>query len=118
VLGGVAAYADSAKQRLLGVPEELIAAHGAVSPQVAAALAAGARSRFGADVGVGVTGIAGPGGGSPDKPVGTVHLCAAVPDGELARSVVLPGDRPAVRERSVTVAMHLLRVLLLGGPGV
>jgi nicotinamide-nucleotide amidase len=50
--------------------------------------------------------------------VGTVHLCAAVPDGELARSVVLPGDRPAVRERSVTVAMHLLRVLLLGGPGV
>jgi nicotinamide-nucleotide amidase len=118
VLGGVAAYADSAKQRLLGVPEELIAAHGAVSPQVAAALAEGARSRFGADVGVGVTGIAGPGGGSPDKPVGTVHLCAAGPDGELARSVVLPGDRPTVRERSVTVALHLLRVLLLGGPGV
>jgi nicotinamide-nucleotide amidase len=118
VLGGVAAYANSAKERLLGVPAELISACGAVSPEVAAALAEGARTRFGADVGVGITGIAGPGGGSPGKPVGTVHLCAAGPDGQRARSVLLPGDRSAVRERSVTVALHLLRRLLRGGPEV
>jgi competence/damage-inducible protein CinA-like protein len=118
VLGGVAAYADSAKQALLGVPPELIEAHGAVSPEVAAALADGARDRFGADVGVGITGVAGPGGGSPEKPVGTVHLCASGPDGRTARSVRLPGSRSAVRERSVTVALHLLRRLLRGGPEV
>jgi nicotinamide-nucleotide amidase len=100
------------------VPAELISACGAVSPEVAAALAEGARTRFGADVGVGITGIAGPGGGSPGKPVGTVHLCAAGPDGQRARSVLLPGDRSAVRDRSVTVALHLLRRLLRGGPEV
>src|SRR5215218_11371810 len=77
VLGGVTAYANSAKEQLLGVPAEMLAQHGAVSPQVAAALADGARARFGADVGVGITGVAGPGGGTPDKPVGTVHLCVA-----------------------------------------
>jgi nicotinamide-nucleotide amidase len=118
VLGGVAAYANSAKEALLGVPAELIEAHGAVSPEVAAALAQGARTRFGADVGVGITGIAGPGGGSPEKPVGTVHLCAVGPDGRGARSIQLPGTRAAVRERSVTVALHLLRRLLRGGPEV
>jgi nicotinamide-nucleotide amidase len=116
VLGGVAAYANSAKEQLLGVPAEMLAEHGAVSPQVAAALADGARARFGADVGVGITGVAGPGGGTPDKPVGTVHLCVAGPDGREARSPVFPGDRAAVRERSVTRAMHLLRALLVGGP--
>jgi nicotinamide-nucleotide amidase len=118
VLGGVTAYADAAKEDLLGVPAGLLAERGAVSPEVAAAMAEGARARFGADVGVGITGIAGPGGGSADKPVGTVHLCAAGPDGRRARSVALAGDRQAVRERSVTVAMQLLRVLLRGGPGV
>jgi len=118
VLGGVAAYANSAKQNLLGVPAELIEAHGAVSPEVAAALADGARDRFGADVGIGITGIAGPGGGSADKPVGTVHLCAVGPGWRQARSVQLPGSRTAVRERSVTVALHLLRRLLRGGPEV
>ncbi|WNV75732.1 competence/damage-inducible protein A [Geodermatophilus sp. DSM 44513] len=117
VLGGVASYANSAKEALVGVPAELLAAHGAVSPQVAAALADGARARFGADVGIGITGIAGPGGGSADKPVGTVHLCAVGPSSErLPRSVVLPGSRSAVRERSVSLAVHLLRQLLLGGP--
>lgn len=117
VLGGVASYANSAKETLVGVPAELLAEHGAVSPQVAAALAEGARSRLGADVGVGITGIAGPGGGTPQKPVGTVHLCAVGPDGaSLPRSVVLPGSRSAVRQRSVSLAMHLLRQLLLGGP--
>jgi competence/damage-inducible protein CinA-like protein len=116
VLGGVTAYANSAKEQLLDVPAEMLAEHGAVSPQVAAALADGARARFGADVGVGITGVAGPGGGTADKPVGTVHLCVAGPDGREARSLVFPGDRAAVRERSVTRAMHLLRALLLGGP--
>jgi nicotinamide-nucleotide amidase len=116
VLGGVTAYANSAKEQLIGVPADLLARNGAVSPEVAAALAEGARARFGADVGVGITGIAGPGGGTADKPVGTVHLCAVGPDGGRARSMVLPGSRGAVRDRSVTVAMHLLRSLLLGGP--
>ena len=116
VLGGVASYANSAKEALVGVPSELLAEHGAVSTHVAAALAEGARARFGADVGVGITGIAGPGGGTPDKPVGTVHLCAVGPDGRQPRSVVLPGSRSAVRHRSVSLAMHMLRQLLLGGP--
>ncbi len=116
VLGGIASYANSAKERLVGVDPELLATVGAVSAEVGAALAEGARERFGADVGVGITGIAGPGGGTPDKPVGTVHLCVAGPDGRDARAVVLPGSRSAVRERSVTMAMHLLRATLLGGP--
>jgi nicotinamide-nucleotide amidase len=118
VLGGITAYANEAKVDLLGVPSGLLAERGAVSPEVAAALAEGVRERFGADVGVGVTGIAGPGGGTADKPVGTVHLCAVGPEGRRARSIVLPGSRTAVRDRSVTVAMQLLRVLLLGGPEV
>jgi nicotinamide-nucleotide amidase len=116
VLGGIVSYANSAKERLVGVDPELLATVGAVSPEVGAALAEGARERFGADVGVGITGIAGPGGGTPDKPVGTVHLCVAGPDGHDARAVVLPGSRATVRDRSVTLAMHLLRHLLLAGP--
>jgi nicotinamide-nucleotide amidase len=116
LLGGVAAYANSAKEGLIGVPAELIAEHGAVSAEVAVALADGARARFGADVGVGITGVAGPGGGTAEKPVGTVHLCVAGPDARLTRALRLRGSRTAVRERSVTMAMHLLRELLLGGP--
>jgi competence/damage-inducible protein CinA-like protein len=116
VLGGVTAYADSAKEQLLDVPAALLARHGAVSPEVAVALAEGARGRFGADVGIGITGIAGPGGGTADKPVGTVHLCVAGPAGPELRALRLPGSRASVRERSVTMAMHLLRVLLVGGP--
>ena len=116
VLGGVTAYANSAKERLVGVPAGMLAEHGAVSAEVAGALATGARARFGADVGVGVTGIAGPGGGTTDKPVGTVHLCVVGPEGTKARALRLSGSRSAVRERSVTVSLHLLRELLLGGP--
>jgi competence/damage-inducible protein CinA-like protein len=116
VLGGLVAYADSAKQDVVGVDGELLATVGAVSPEVAVALAEGARARLGADIGVGITGIAGPGGGTADKPVGTVHLCVAGPDGQLPRAVVLPGSRAAVRERSVTRAMHMLRTHLLGDP--
>lgn len=116
VLGGVTAYANSAKEQLLDVPAEALDEHGAVSPEVALALAEGARARFGADVGVGITGVAGPGGGTAEKPVGTVHLCVAGPDGSELRALRLPGSRSAVRERAVTMAMHLLRVLLVGGP--
>jgi nicotinamide-nucleotide amidase len=115
VLGGVVAYSNAAKVALADVPVELIERHGAVSPEVAAALAAGAIARFGADVGVGITGIAGPGGGTPEKPVGTVCVCAAERDGErVERTLQLPGDRGAIRERTTTVAMHLVRRLLEG----
>ena len=116
VVGGVAAYANSAKEQLLGVPAATLAAAGAVSPEVALVLAEGARDRFGADLGIGVTGIAGPGGGTADKPVGTVHLAVVGPAGTLTKAVVLPGSREAVRQRTTTLAVHLLRQLLLGGP--
>jgi nicotinamide-nucleotide amidase len=110
VKGGFVAYSDEAKIAEVGVPEELIQAHGAVSQEVAEALADGARSRFGTDVGVGITGIAGPGGGSEEKPVGLVWLTVAGPgDGALlTRSVNLPGGRADVRDRAGTVAMHML----------
>ncbi|MBB3677299.1 competence/damage-inducible protein A [Modestobacter versicolor] len=116
VLGGVAAYANSAKEQLLDVPAATLAQAGAVSPEVARALAEGARSRFGSDVGIGLTGIAGPGGGTAEKPVGTVHLAAVGPDGEVAKSVVLMGSRDSIRQRTTAHAVHLLRQLLLGGP--
>lgn len=116
VLGGVTAYANSAKEQLLDVPAGVLAEHGAVSPEVALALAEGARTRFGADVGVGITGVAGPDGGTAEKPVGTVHLCLAGSDGPQLRALRLPGSRSAVRKRSVTMALHLLRVHLVGGP--
>jgi nicotinamide-nucleotide amidase len=115
VLGGVVAYSNDAKVQQVGVERETIERHGAVSAQVAQALAEGARARLGADVGVGVTGIAGPGGGSEEKPVGLVWTCVAGPEGaSLTRSVRLPGGRLDVRERAVTVAMHLIRRLLAG----
>jgi len=115
VLGGVVVYSNEAKVAHAGVPAELIERHGAVSPEVAAALAAGAMERFRADVGVGITGIAGPGGGTAEKPVGTVCVCAAERDGgRMERTVQLPGDRGMVRERTTTVAMHMLRGLLRG----
>ena len=115
VLGGVVAYANEAKSGLLGVDPALIEARGAVSVEVAEALADGARARLGADVGVGITGVAGPGGGSPGKPVGFVCFSVAGPDGaRLTRSMTLPGSRADVRDRSTTVAMHLVRRLLLG----
>ena len=117
VQGGVVVYSNEAKVQHAGVPAELIERFGAVSPEVAAALAAGAAARFEADLGIGITGIAGPGGATPDKPVGTVCLCVAgAGDGapRLERTVLLPGDRASVRERSTTVGLHLLRRVLLG----
>ena len=112
VLGGVVAYADEVKVRELGVSQELLERHGSVSPEVAAAMAAGARERLGADVAVAVTGIAGPGGGSEEKPVGLVHLHAEGPGGSLARELNLPGERDAIRGRATVAALHLVRTLL------
>ncbi|MFC4946063.1 competence/damage-inducible protein A [Pseudonocardia sp. GCM10023141] len=109
VAGGVVAYTNEAKTALLGVPADMIVAHGAVSPQVARALADGARERLGADIGVGITGVAGPGGGTEAKPVGTVSLCVSTGDGQvIARDVRLPGSRADIRERSTDLAMYLI----------
>ena len=115
IAGGVVAYANEAKTALLGVDPGLIAAHGAVSAEVAEAMAAGALLRFGADTAVAITGVAGPGGGTADKPVGTVWFHVALADGPpVSRCVRVPGERSDVRDRSTTVAMHLLRGALLG----
>jgi nicotinamide-nucleotide amidase len=114
VRGGLVAYANEAKVSLAGVDRALIERHGAVSPEVAEALAEGARTRLGADVGVGITGIAGPAGGSEEKPVGFVCFSVIGPgESRLTRSVQLPGGRADVRDRATTVAMHLLRRALL-----
>jgi nicotinamide-nucleotide amidase len=113
VLGGLVVYSNEAKTSLAGVPAAVIESVGAVSPEVARALAAGARDRLDADVGIGITGIAGPGGGTPEKPVGTVCLCVSTAEHALERTVRLPGNRSDVRERTTTVAMHMLRDLLL-----
>ena len=114
VAGGVVAYANEAKVNLLGVDAGLIDAHGAVSQEVAEAMALGAVERFGADTAVAITGVAGPDGGTPEKPVGTVWFCVRLAEGvTVIRSLQLPGARPDVRERSTTVAMHLLRRTLL-----
>lgn len=110
--GGVVAYSDELKTRLLGVPAEVLAEHGAVSAETAAALAHGARERLGADVGLAVTGVAGPGGGTAEKPVGLVFLHAAAPGGERALEFSVPGDRQAIRARTAVSALHLVRRLL------
>jgi nicotinamide-nucleotide amidase len=114
--GSVVAYSNEAKAELLGVDPALIEARGAVSPEVAEAMALGALERFGADVAVSITGIAGPGGGSEEKPVGYVCFNARLADGTaIARDPTIPGNRADIRERSALVAMHLLRTLLGGG---
>jgi competence/damage-inducible protein CinA-like protein len=110
--GGVVAYADEVKRDELGVPEELLERVGAVSAEVAAAMASGARQRLQAGVGVSVTGIAGPGGGTPAKPVGLVYLHAEAPWGGAERELNLPGDRAAIRGRAAAAALHLVRTLL------
>ncbi|UUO03195.1 competence/damage-inducible protein A [Mycolicibacterium novocastrense] len=110
VAGAVVAYANDAKSGLLGVDPALIETHGAVSEPVAEAMADGALNRFGADTAVAITGIAGPGGGTAEKPVGTVCFSLKLADGTtVTRSMRMPGDRADIRERSTTVAMHLLR---------
>ena len=115
LLGGVVSYADDVKVEQLGVDPSLIERHGAVSAEVAEAMALGALERLRAGVAVAITGIAGPGGGSAEKPVGTVFWCVRRADGDqIARGVRLPGDRAEVRDRSTTIAMHMLRRLLRG----
>jgi nicotinamide-nucleotide amidase len=113
-VGGVVAYSNDVKRAELEVPDELLAKHGAVSAEVAAAMAEGARRRLRADVAVAVTGVAGPEGGTPEKPVGRVYLHAAGPDGSLARMLDLPGERGQIRVRATVTALHLLRALLTG----
>jgi nicotinamide-nucleotide amidase len=113
--GGVVAYSNEAKSELLGVDPALIERHGAVSPEVAEAMAEGALERFGADVACSVTGVAGPEGGTEEKPVGYVCFCVKSAKGELLpRDLVLPGDRGEIRARAATVALHLIRFLLEG----
>jgi nicotinamide-nucleotide amidase len=115
VAGGVVSYSNEAKSELLGVDPALISGHGAVSLEVASAMADGALERFSADTAVAITGIAGPGGGSEEKPVG--YVCWAVKTsegGSLVRDARLPGDRAEIRDRSTTVGMHLLRRVLRG----
>jgi nicotinamide-nucleotide amidase len=115
VAGGVMSYSNDAKIDLLGVDPALIERHGAVSLEVAEAMADGALERFGADLAVSITGIAGPGGGTEQKPVGYVCWCVKGTNGELlVRDTRLPGDRTEIRDRSTTVAMHLLRRVLVG----
>lgn len=111
-VGGVVSYDDRLKRELLGVPSETLERHGAVSAETAEAMAGGARKALGADIAVSVTGVAGPGGGSEEKPVGLVYLHAAGPEGEKAVELHLPGDRDAVRRRAAASALHLLRRLL------
>jgi nicotinamide-nucleotide amidase len=111
--GSAVTYSYEAKEELLGVPKALLEEKGAVSPEVAEAMAIGALERFEADVAVSITGIAGPGGGTEEKPVGYVCFNARTADGKvIARDRVIPGDRSDIRERSGLLAMHMLRQLL------
>lgn len=111
-LGSIVAYANGVKLDRLGVPEHVLREHGAVSAEAAAAMAAGARDALGVDVAVAVTGVAGPGGGTREKPVGLVFLHAHGPGGELARRLDFPGDRETIRLRSAVAALHLVRTLV------
>ncbi len=113
---GWVTYANTAKAEQLGVSESLLAQHGAVSEPVAIAMADGARSRANSTYALSLTGIAGPDGGTPDKPVGTVWIALASPTGTTARKFVMPGDREMVRDRSAKMALTMLRFALLGKP--
>jgi nicotinamide-nucleotide amidase len=111
-VGGVVAYDDRVKLDGLGVPAEVLEQHGAVSAETATAMAAGVRQALGVDIGVSVTGVAGPGGGTPQKPVGLVFIHAETPDASRGIELHLPGNRDAVRRRSAASALHLLRRVL------
>jgi nicotinamide-nucleotide amidase len=111
-VGAVVAYSDEVKALELGVPVELLAEYGAVSAETAAAMASGVRIRLGADVGLAVTGIAGPGGGTEEKPVGLVYVHAETPDAGGGASFQYPGDRDSIRRRATATALHLVRRLL------
>ncbi len=113
--GGVVTYADAAKTELADVPPELIHAHGAVSEEVAEALAEGIRGRSGTDWAVSITGIAGPAGGSPEKPVGTVWIATAGPFGTSTRSILASGERDHIRAEAVSGALDLLLACMDAG---
>jgi len=115
-LGGVVCYSNELKTAWVDVPAELIAAKGAVSGEVAIALAEGIRRRVGSTLGVGITGIAGPGGGTEEKPVGTVHLALATSEGVRERVVHLPGDREGIRFYASQLALDMVRVHFLYSP--
>ena len=108
LLGGIVAYADRIKVGQLGVSTELLSVHGAVSAEVARAMAQGVRSSWNVDFGVAVTGIAGPSGGTPGKPVGTVWFAVAGPGRVVARCERFDGDRPTVRQSAIVGALTLL----------
>lgn len=116
VLGGIIAYANEVKIQQLGVREHTLADHGAVSEPVASEMAEGARAATGASVGVGITGVAGPGGGTEAKPVGTVCIAVATPDGGTVKTVRIVGDRAEVRLRATQAALQMVRKLALGEP--
>jgi len=112
-LGSVVCYSNELKTAWVDVPAEMIAAKGAVSPDVAAALAQGIRRRVGSTLGVGITGIAGPGGGSEEKPVGTVHIAVASPAGVRERAARFPGDREMIRMQASQAALDMVRLHFL-----
>ena len=111
-LGGIVSYSDAVKEELLGVSPDLIGQVGAVSAEVAEAMARGARERLGADLTIAITGVAGPGGGSEEKPVGLVYFHVESPDGGRGSSFSFPGDRDSIRRRAVVASLHLARRLL------
>lgn len=115
-LGGVVAYAYDAKERLLNVRHETLYRHGAVSRETALEMAKGARLAFGADVAVAITGIAGPGGGLPEKPVGLMWVAVSTRREEVAEMHVFPGDRLAVKQQGSEAALALLARVLEGEP--
>ena len=112
MLGGVIAYANTVKEQHLGVRPETLRAHGAVSEETAREMAVGVCERFGAQVGVSITGIAGPGGGSPEKPVGTVCMAVSAGGAIRALKVQMLGDRDEIRRRSAQAALNLVRRIL------
>lgn len=114
-LAGVVAYSNKAKISMLGVPAELIQEHGAVSPEVAEAMARGVAERTGADLAVGITGIAGPGGGTPEKPVGLVYMALKTPEGVSSARHVFGGSRTEIKTRSSQAALNMIRIYLLRG---
>jgi nicotinamide-nucleotide amidase len=113
-LGGVVCYSNEMKTAFAGVPAALIEAHGAVSAEVARSLAEGIRRRTGAALGVGVTGVAGPSGGTPAKPIGTVHIALAAAGGTIERGVVFPGDRERIRWQAAQAALDMVRRHFIG----
>jgi nicotinamide-nucleotide amidase len=113
VLGGVIAYANDVKVRILEVDESTLASHGAVSEPVARQMAEGVRRRLEATIGISITGVAGPSGGTPEKPVGTVWIAVALPENTRALQLRLIGDREEIRRRATQSSLELVRRALL-----